>query len=1466
VAQFAGWGLNRNAFVDTGHQWPARSDERQFAIESDEMTNTEGRAGYANYSRVATQLFHASPDTLPRQAGLLLRRGRKMDGVAPVITGQDPNPIVTPEDAPVTVAWTNLSVSDSDSAYPGDFTMTIEGGANYTVSGQTITPAPDFTGMLAVRVMVNDGTNDSAPYDVQVSVTPVNDVPLITAQSPDPITTPYGRPFELTLANVVVSDPDNVYPADFTFMILPGSDYTVAGNSITPASGFEGTLAVNVAVSDGSATSAVFPLQVSVAPDSAPVITGQATLSTSEETALTISLSDLVVSDGDDVYPAGFTLRLMPGSNYSIEGTTILPATNFSGALAVPVIVNDGVSDSAPFELQVSVVNVNDAPEITGQAALSTQENQALQVSVADLTIIDPDNDYPADFTLSIMGGENYSVAGTIITPSPGFNGVLEANVSVNDGTANSNFFPLKITVTPINDPPEITGQVALEVNEDTPLTLSLQQLVVTDPDNSFPEGFTLIVNPGTDYSINGTTVTPAPDFTGTLSVNVTVNDGVSTSEPFALQISVLPVNDAPLITGPSVLSTAEDVAKTIGLADLTVNDPDNDYPTGFVLTVFQGTRYTVQGTTVTPEPDFYGALNVQVQVSDGVLSSNLFTIKLEVTPVNDIPVITGQIPVETGEDVPVRIALDDLTVLDADNVYPSGFSLAVSPGVNYTFSGTTVTPALDFNGTLNVNVTVSDGMDNSVPFIFQIQVGDANDAPVITGQTSVATDEEHPVTIVLSNLMVTDPDTVYPTGFSLLVSPGNNYTVSGETVTPEVNFAGVLTVPVRVNDGINNSASYDFKIQVNQVNDPPFFAAIPNQEVAENTVAGSLTITGISKGPMEDDQQLTFVATSGNTSVVEDPVIVYSGRGSTATLSYAVKPNASGVVTMTVVAIDNGSNVPPNQNSYSSEFLVEVTEINSAPTLDEIKPITILEDAELQNVSLTGISAGAGETQNLTATVISSRPEFFDLLEVRYTSPDPTGLLRFKPHANVYGTAQVSVTISDNGPGTRPHVNTVTRKFDVVIQPVNDAPYFTSSPVKLAVTGEAYEYKVTAEDPDGGKVKIAVVDKPGWTSLRGEGNGAARLGGTPGASDFGDHAVKIEVSDGSVTVEQSFSLYVNARPSAASLSLVVEEDSAMRFSPAIFDGGYSDVNGNALSAVQVVTLPASGQLFLSGQQVKASDTIAVTALSALVYKPVQDYSGSDSFGWKAFDGFHLSAVPGRVDISVIAVNDAPLIAFEKDTLDYEVNGEPALLYPMLTISDVDDDSLTHATVEFEAEHYRPEMDLLQFTGTGSIRGSFSFQDGKLELTGKAPVSDYVDALRSVSYLHRNTLDPILEPKTVSVIVDDGHAESAARNKIIMLQYTFVEFSIPSGFTPNGDQANDTWVIERPGGGLEELDDAIISVYNKEGVLVFRAQGFDRPWDGTMNGELLPADSYFFTIDLRLRNKKTYKGIVTLLR
>src|SRR5688572_19905652 len=95
---------------------------------------------------------------------------------------------------------------------------------------------------------------------------------------------------------------------------------------------------------------------------------------------------------------------------------------------------------------------------------------------------------------------------------------------------------------------PRITGQNAVNTNEEQAVTITLDDLLVDDW--RYPVGFTLTVYAGNNYTFSGRTITPALNFTGTLTVPVTVRTGHRTSNVFNLQVTVTPLNDPPLITG----------------------------------------------------------------------------------------------------------------------------------------------------------------------------------------------------------------------------------------------------------------------------------------------------------------------------------------------------------------------------------------------------------------------------------------------------------------------------------------------------------------------------------------------------------------------------------------------------------------------------------------------------------------------------------------------------------------------------------------------------------------------------------------------------------------------------------------------------------------------------------------------------------------------------------------------------
>jgi hypothetical protein len=202
----------------------------------------------------------------------------------------------------------------------------------------------------------------------------------------------------------------------------------------------------------------------------------------------------------------------------------------------------------------VTITPVNDTPNITGGSA-TTPEDTPVTIVFGDLTVTDPDNTYSTGFTLNVLPGTGYTVDGNEITPSvPEFSGNLTVNVNVDDGGTNgtSASYPLSVTVTNVDDKPIITGQSgAITTSEDlgSPVTITLANLLVTDPDNTYPDDFTLTVIDGVNYSISWNDVTPDQNIIGPLLVTVKVNDGNSDSDNYNITITVAPVNDAPVNT-----------------------------------------------------------------------------------------------------------------------------------------------------------------------------------------------------------------------------------------------------------------------------------------------------------------------------------------------------------------------------------------------------------------------------------------------------------------------------------------------------------------------------------------------------------------------------------------------------------------------------------------------------------------------------------------------------------------------------------------------------------------------------------------------------------------------------------------------------------------------------------------------------------------------------------------------------
>ncbi len=185
------------------------------------------------------------------------------------------------------------------------------------------------------------------------------------------------------------------------------------------------------------------------------------------------------------------------------------------------------------------------------------------------------------------------------------------------------------------------------------------------------------------------------------------------------------------------MVTTPEDSAITLSLAALLAEDDDSPFPQSHTLMVAAGAGYQVLGLTVTPAADYFGPLNVTVTISDGTNTSDPFALLIDVTPVNDPPIITGQSSVGAQPNVERTLLLTELQLTDVDNSNPADFTLNILDGLGYAHTANTFTLDSTAQGTVLVGVTVQDLTDASIPFELLVDVlAVCGDARVDSGET----------------------------------------------------------------------------------------------------------------------------------------------------------------------------------------------------------------------------------------------------------------------------------------------------------------------------------------------------------------------------------------------------------------------------------------------------------------------------------------------------------------------------------------------------------------------------------------------------------------------------------------------------------------------------------------------------------------------------------------------------------
>jgi hypothetical protein len=673
------------------------------------------------------------------------------------------------------------------------------------------------------------------------------------------------------------------------------------------------------------------------------------------------------------------------GSNLILS---ITPAANESGILTLTVIASDpdGLTDSKHFLL--NILPVNDPPFFSSTTSeMTTNENAPVTITLhiddiddntfsfqgfSSNTMLVPESNQHMVFFESPA---NHYLA---ITPVHNSDGKTTITIIAYDSaglTAETHF---TLTVKSVNVAPIIDPIADLTINEDESKSISIS---LTDTNND-PIDLTLVSSnkllvpeniANMSVSVSGNnrilSISPAANEFGNTTITLIASDdsGLTDSESFIL--TVVPVNDPPVISPINNTLSKMDHSLTINVY---VSDIDNSADT-LILSAFSSnttlvpedsTHLNVTGSGnqrllyIQPVSNQEGNTTIHLIVQDigGLTASESFM--LTILSKNTSPEITDISDITTEEDIPVTLTVH-ASDLDGDelqlNAFSSNTSLIPQSNINVTKQNSghdfllKLVPLPDEYGYTTISVVAADPDGLTAIKQFMINIKSVNDPPVLESINNITTKENEPVAI---NIHVSDieGDMLSFSGYSsntrlvpensdhfkFYASLANEYLV----ITPAQNRYGQTIITLIADDG-QESDSINFLLTVET--DNPFI--ITHIDPVENSAGNSIdSIITIVFSRNIDESSINM-----NTFMINEPVegeLSYAGKEIRFTPEASFQKDTQYYFTLTTDIADSDGNYLENTFSWEmSTYANDPPETPVAVTPETEQNIKLLSD-----------------------------------------------------------------------------------------------------------------------------------------------------------------------------------------------------------------------------------------------------------------------------------------------------------------------------------------------------------------------------------------------------------------------------------------------------------------------------------------------------------------------------------------
>jgi VCBS repeat-containing protein len=528
----------------------------------------------------------------------------------------------------------------------GTLTFNADGSYEYT-------PNADFNGTDCFVFAATDGVLTSDFATVCITVSAVNDNPVAVDNS---YNTPLETPLNIAAPGILGNDSDvdgDPLTAALVSNVTQGVLSLNADGSFTytPNSGYVGPDQFTYLANDGTNDSNVATVNINVGLSNSIPVAVADSYDVDEDATLNVPVPGVLGNDTDadlDALTAGLVSGPAHGAlNLNADGSfTYTPTNNFNGSDSFVYAAADGQTN-ATATVTITVNPVNDVPVVQNSTP-SVNEDDVLNVSAPGVLTgaTDADGD-PLTAILIAQGSNGVAVVNAdgsySYTPDPNFRGTDCFTFAATDGVVTSSYATVCVTVTSVDDAP-VAANDAYATDEGVTLNVAAPGVLGNDTDAD-EDALTAVLATGPasgDLTLNpdgSFTYVPAEGFSGEVTFTYQATDGTNASNVATVTITVTPINGTPVAVNDEYVA-AEDDELNVAAPGVLENDtdPNGDPLTAILVSEPANGTLTFSGNggfDYVPDNNFNGTDSFTYQVTDGVFTSAVATVTINVSGVN---------------------------------------------------------------------------------------------------------------------------------------------------------------------------------------------------------------------------------------------------------------------------------------------------------------------------------------------------------------------------------------------------------------------------------------------------------------------------------------------------------------------------------------------------------------------------------------------------------------------------------------------------------------------------------------------------------------------------------------------------------------------------------------------------------------------------------------------------------------